>query len=68
MSEREDEILWLIAQGRSNHAIAELLVLSVKTVQNHVANIVGKLQVADRTQAVIRACQAGRGADQAPVA
>ena len=53
----------LIAQGRSNYEIAEQLVLSVKTVQNHVSNIFGKLQVADRAQAVIRAHQAGLGAD-----
>ena len=67
MNEREDAILRLIAQGRSNHEIAEVLVLSVKTVQNHVSNIFGKLQVADRAQAVIRARQAGLGADQAAV-
>ena len=67
LSDREDAILRLIAQGRSNHEIAELLVLSVKTVQNHVSNIFGKLQVADRAQAVIRARQAGLGADHAAV-
>ena len=63
LSEREDEILRLIAQGRSNYQIADQLVLSVKTVQNHVSNIFSKLQVADRVQAVIRARQAGLGAD-----
>ena len=63
LSDREDEILRLIAQGRSNYQIAEQLVLSVKTVQNHVSNIFGKLQVADRAQAVIRARQAGLGAE-----
>jgi DNA-binding NarL/FixJ family response regulator len=63
LSEREDEILRLIAQGRSNYEIAERLTLSVKTVQNHVSNIFGKLQVADRVQAVIRARQAGLGED-----
>jgi DNA-binding NarL/FixJ family response regulator len=61
LSDREDEILRLIAQGRSNYEIAERLALSVKTVQNHVSNIFGKLQVADRAQAVIRARQAGLG-------
>ncbi len=64
LSDREDEILRLIAQGRSNYQIAERLGLSVKTVQNHVSNIFGKLQVADRVQAVIRARQAGLGPDQ----
>ncbi len=63
LSEREEEILRLIAQGRSNYQIADQLTLSVKTVQNHVSNIFGKLQVADRAQAVIRARQAGLGAD-----
>ena len=63
LSDREDEILRLIAQGRSNYEIAEQLVLSLKTVQNHVSNIFGKLQVADRVQAAIRARQAGLGAD-----
>lgn len=66
LSDREDEILRLIAQGRSNYQIAEQLVLSVKTVQNHVSNIFGKLQVADRAQAVIRARQAGLGAEPGP--
>ncbi len=63
LSDREDEIVRLIAQGRSNYEIADQLALSVKTVQNHVSNIFGKLQVADRAQAVIRARQAGLGAD-----
>ena len=43
LSDREDAILRLIAQGRSNHEIAAVLALSVKTVQNHVSNIFGKL-------------------------
>jgi DNA-binding NarL/FixJ family response regulator len=59
LTEREREILQLIAQGRANEAIAEQLVLSLKTVRNHVANICGKLQVADRAQAIIRAREAG---------
>ena len=63
LSDREDEILRLIAQGRSNYEIADQLALSVKTVQNHVSNIFGKLQVADRAQAVIRARRAGLGTD-----
>ena len=67
LSDREHAILRLIAQGRSNHEIADALALSVKTVQNHVSNIFGKLQVADRAQAVIRAREAGLGAEQAAV-
>jgi DNA-binding NarL/FixJ family response regulator len=59
LTEREVEILRLIARGHTNQEIAEVLVLSLKTVRNHVANICGKLQVADRAQAVIRAREAG---------
>jgi DNA-binding NarL/FixJ family response regulator len=61
LTERETEILRLIARGRTNEDIAEHLVLSLKTVRNHVSNICGKLQVADRAQAVIRAREAGLG-------
>ncbi len=61
LTEREGEILALIAQGRSNEEIAEQLSLSLKTVRNHVSNIFSKLQVADRAQAVIRAREAGLG-------
>jgi len=59
LTEREREILQLIAQGESNTAIARHLTLSLKTVQNHVSNIFSKLQVADRSQAIIRARDAG---------
>ena len=61
LTEREAEILGLIAQGHSNPEIAAHLALSLKTVQNHVSNIFSKLQVADRAQAVIRAREAGFG-------
>lgn len=61
LTEREREVLQLIGQGRTNEMIAEQLVLSLKTVRNHVANICGKLQLADRAQAVIRAREAGLG-------
>lgn len=56
---REREILTLIAQGQSNAAIAERLVISLKTVSNHISSIFNKLQVADRAQAAIRAREAG---------
>jgi DNA-binding NarL/FixJ family response regulator len=59
LTEREREILTLIAQGQSNAAIAERLVISAKTVSNHISNIFNKLQVADRAQAAIRAREAG---------
>ena len=59
LTEREREILTLIAQGYTNAAIAEKLVLSPKTVRNHVSNIFSKLQVADRAEAIIRARDAG---------
>ena len=59
LTSREREILHLIAQGQSNAAIADRLVLSLKTVQNHVSNIFSKLQVADRAQAIVLARNAG---------
>jgi DNA-binding NarL/FixJ family response regulator len=59
LTEREREILSLIAQGRKNAEIASLLTLSAKTVRNHVSNILSKLQVADLGQAIIRAREAG---------
>jgi DNA-binding NarL/FixJ family response regulator len=59
LSDRERELLALIAQGYKNNQIAETLVLSPKTVRNHVSNILQKLQVADRAQAIIRARDAG---------
>jgi DNA-binding NarL/FixJ family response regulator len=61
LTERERELLHLIAQGHTNSEIADALYISEKTVRNHVSNIFSKLQVADRTQAVIRAREAGFG-------
>jgi DNA-binding NarL/FixJ family response regulator len=61
LTDREREILHLIAQGHSNPAIARQLSLSTKTVGNYVSNIFTKLQVADRAQAIIRAREAGLG-------
>jgi two-component system response regulator DegU len=51
LSEREREVLVLVAQGYSNREIAERLVLAEGTVKNHVSNILGKLQAENRTQA-----------------
>ena len=59
LTEREREILALIARGRSNAAIADDLTLSLKTVRNHASNIYNQLQVADRTQAALPAREAG---------
>jgi DNA-binding NarL/FixJ family response regulator/class 3 adenylate cyclase len=61
LTEREREVLTLIAQGVSNKEIADKLVISAKTVSNHITNIFSKLQVADRAQAVLRARDAGLG-------
>jgi DNA-binding NarL/FixJ family response regulator len=61
LTDREREVLNLIARGDSNADIANALTISVKTVRNHVSNIFGKLQVADRAQAAIRAREAGLG-------
>lgn len=51
LSEREREVLVLLAQGASNREIAEKLVITEGTVKNHVSNILGKLQAENRTQA-----------------
>lgn len=61
LTEREREVLALIAQGTSNSDIADILVISPKTVRNHITSIFSKLQVADRAEAIIRARQAGVG-------
>jgi DNA-binding NarL/FixJ family response regulator len=59
LTPRELEVLELIAQGDKNREIAEKLVISDKTVRNHITNIFSKLQVADRAQAIIKARDAG---------
>ncbi|HEU5103718.1 MAG TPA: response regulator transcription factor [Roseiflexaceae bacterium] len=61
LTEREREVLGLIALGLTNSAIAERLVLSPKTIRNYITEIFSKLQVADRAQAIIRARDAGIG-------
>jgi DNA-binding NarL/FixJ family response regulator len=61
LTSREREVLQLMAQGARNEDIAEKLVISGKTVSNHISNIFSKLQVADRAQAVLRARDAGLG-------
>lgn len=61
LTDREREVLELIAAGQPNGAISRALFISPKTVANHVSNIFAKLQVADRSEAIVRARQAGLG-------
>jgi DNA-binding NarL/FixJ family response regulator len=63
LTEREREILDLVARGLTNAAIARKFVISDKTVRNHVSNVFAKLQVAGRAEAVARARDAGLGSD-----
>ena len=66
LTEREQEVLTLLAAGRDNAAVARRLGVSSKTVRNHVSNIVTKLQVPDRSGAIIRARDAGLGGTTGP--
>jgi NarL family two-component system response regulator LiaR len=59
LSEREREVLRLIADGQSNEEIAQRLMISEKTVKSHVSNILSKLHVADRTQVAVYAWRHG---------
>jgi two-component system, NarL family, response regulator LiaR len=59
LTERENEILQLVAQGLTNDQIAERLVVSERTVRTHVSNILAKLQLANRTQAALYALKEG---------
>jgi DNA-binding NarL/FixJ family response regulator len=61
LTEREGEVLDRIAAGHNNGRIANDLFLSPKTVRNHVSSIFSKLQVADRSEAIVRARDAGLG-------
>jgi DNA-binding NarL/FixJ family response regulator len=63
LSDREREVLELIARGKPNSEIARSLVVSPKTVRNHVSNIFTKLQISDRSEAIVRARKAGLGTD-----
>jgi DNA-binding NarL/FixJ family response regulator len=62
LTDREREVLMLIADGRSNAVIARALAISQKTVRNHASNIFAKLHVAGRAQAIVLARSAGMGA------
>ena len=61
LSDRELEVLDLIAAGRKNADIARRLFISPNTVRNHITNIFAKLQVEDRSEAIVRAREAGMG-------
>jgi DNA-binding NarL/FixJ family response regulator len=63
LTDREREILDLVASGRSNAEITAELVLSPKTVRNHVSNVFAKLQVRDRSEAIVMAREAGLGGE-----
>jgi DNA-binding NarL/FixJ family response regulator len=59
LTDRELQVLQLVAAGRRNRQIAEALKVSVKTVEFHLSNILGKLGAQSRTEAVVRAWQSG---------
>lgn len=61
LTDREREVLDLMARGHDNATIARRLVLSPKTVRNHVSNVLGKLGAADRSTAIVQAREAGLG-------
>jgi DNA-binding NarL/FixJ family response regulator len=63
LTERERDVLERVAMGRGNAAIAHELMISLKTVRNHVSNILTKLQVPDRSAAIVKAREAGLGGE-----
>ena len=65
LTDREREVLDLVARGLDNLSISRRLSVSSKTVRNHLSNILTKLQVADRAQAIVRAREAGLGGSRA---
>ena len=64
LTDREREVLALLAQGLTNRELADRMGISLKTARNHVSNILAKLQVADRTEAIARARAAGLGTER----
>jgi len=61
LTEREREVLELLARGYDNRRIARELYLSDKTVRNHVSNVLARLNAPDRAEAILRARRAGMG-------
>jgi DNA-binding NarL/FixJ family response regulator len=66
LTDREREVLELVARGSNNRQIAAELHISIKTVGNHISNIFNKLQVEDRAQAIVKAREAGLGGRESP--
>ncbi len=68
LTQREREVLELVAQGLDNARVASKLFISIKTVSNHLSNIFMKLHVSDRAQAIVKAREGGlgRGIDRGP--
>ena len=64
LTDREREVLAMIAAGKGNATIAHELMISLKTVRNHVSNIFTKLQVSDRSSAIVKARRAGMADDR----
>lgn len=64
LTDRERQVLFLLAQGLTNQEVAKRMGISLKTARNHVSNILGRLQVADRNEAVARARAAGLGSEK----
>jgi DNA-binding NarL/FixJ family response regulator len=61
LTDRERDVLEMVAAGKGNATIAHELMISLKTVRNHVSNIFTKLQVSERAQAIVKAREAGLG-------
>jgi DNA-binding NarL/FixJ family response regulator len=61
LTERERDGLELVAAGKGNATIAHELMINLKTVRNHVSNVFTKLQVSDRSAAIVKAREAGLG-------
>jgi DNA-binding NarL/FixJ family response regulator len=59
LSERELDVVRLLAAGKTNREIAQELILSISTVKTHVEHVIAKLEVADRTQAAVKATRMG---------
>ncbi len=64
LTERELDVLNLVAEGLDNHTIARRLVLSPKTVRNHVSNVFTKIHATDRSQAIVLARRVGLGGEE----
>jgi len=61
LTSRENDVLELVAAGKGNATIAHDLMISLKTVRNHISNIFTKLQVSDRSAAIVKAREQGLG-------